>query len=243
MANAAGFRCYMAGDPHLVAIERSTKLSAPAAAAADWQIGGEDSTWTDSTSFGWWQQWSGNTAATVTALAGMSGGNRFVNWQAQGTRLWPLFKSIGITSKGVIHVHGPIAITGVLRSKITLYAQTFGGNKGYVLYPDDLVYAQDPASVLCANLLGVLSDNDQMIADNAINSPQRAGVGQIYRWTNGDDNGMIGRTTTLPPRHDEPHRHHRRREFGAHAESKKVQRRGHRARNTSARRAASSSRR
>jgi hypothetical protein len=191
MANASGFRCYMAGDPHLVAIERPAKLSMPAPVAADWQIGGEDSTWTDSTSFGWWQQWGGNTAATSTALAAMTGANKYVNYQAQANYLWPLYKSINITSKGVIHVHGPIAISGILRSKVTLYAQTFGGHKGYVLYPDDLVYSQDPASVLCANLFGVLSDMDQMIADNAINSPQRAGVGQIYRWTDGDDNGMI----------------------------------------------------
>jgi hypothetical protein len=145
-----------------------------------------------------------------------------VNYQAQATRLWPLYKSINITSKGVIHIHGPIAMSGILRSRVTVYAQTFGGNKGYVLYPDDLVYSQDPASVLCANLFGVLSDMDQMIADNAINSPQRAGAGQIYRWTDGDDNGMItsndfvfhgvmmSRTGTVGVEN-----------YGSHAESKK----------------------
>jgi hypothetical protein len=60
-----------------------------------------------------------------------------------------------------------------------------------VLYIDDLVYAQDPSTVLCANLLGVLADGNQMIADNAINSPQRAAVGFPYRWTDGNDNGML----------------------------------------------------
>jgi hypothetical protein len=191
MTNASGFRCYLGGDPHLVAIERSKKLSLPAPVNADWQIGGEDSTWTDSTSFGWWQQWGGATGSTVAALAGMNAANKYVNYKDQATRLWPLYRGINTTTKGVIHVHGPIAITGILRGMITVYAQTFGGQKGYVLYPDDLVYAQDPASVLCANLMGVLSEKDQMIADNAINSPQRAGSGFAYRWTDGDDNGIL----------------------------------------------------
>jgi hypothetical protein len=76
--------------------------------------------------------------------------------------------------------------------------------------------------VLCANLLGVLADNDQMIADNAINSPQRGGPGHPYRWTDGDDSGMItsndfvfpgvmmSRTGTIGVEN-----------YGAHAESKK----------------------
>ena len=222
MANASGFRCYMAGDPHLVAIERSKKLSAPAPTLASWQKGGEDTTFTDSTSFGWWQKWAGNTASTVTALAAMNGANKYQGYQAQAARLWPLYKSINITTRGVIHVHGPIAVSGILNGKITLYAQTFGPNLGYVLYPDDLVYSQDPASVLCANLLGVLSDKDQMVADNAINSPQRAGTGKIYRWTDGDDNAMLtsndyvfmgvmmSRTGTIGVEN-----------YGSHAESKK----------------------
>ncbi len=191
MANANGFRCYSAGDPHLVAFERKLKLSAPAPVAADYQKGGEDTTWTDSTSYGYWRKWPGSTGNTVTALAGMSASNKYVNYQAQATRLWPLYRGINTTTKGVIHVHGPIALSGVLRGKVTLYAATTGGATGTVLYIDDLVYAQDPAAVLCANLLGVLSDGDQMIADNAINSPQQAGTGMPFRWTDGNDNGMI----------------------------------------------------
>jgi len=191
MANPNGFRCYPGGDPHLVAIERSKKLSMPAPVAADWQKGGEDTTFTDSTTFGWWQKWGGNTAATTAALGGITAGTKYAGYQAQAKYLWPLYKSINITTRGVVHVHGPVAMNGVLNGKITVYVQTYGGNQGYVYYVDDLVYAQDPASVICANLLGVLSDVDQTIADNAINSPQRAGSGKVYRWTDGDDNGML----------------------------------------------------
>jgi hypothetical protein len=68
-------------------------------------------------------------------------------------------------------------VNGVLRGRVTLYAQ-------YVGFVDDLVYTQDPAAATCANLLGVISDNDALILDNGINSPQRPNG--IYRWT--DDN-------------------------------------------------------
>jgi hypothetical protein len=84
-------------------------------------------------------------------------------------------------------------MSGVLRGSVTVYAATTGGQIGQVGYGDDLVYASDPASLLCANLLGVISDDDQLILDNSINSPQRAGNGSGgfgYRWTDGDDNGM-----------------------------------------------------
>jgi hypothetical protein len=191
MRNASGFRCYPGGDPHLVAIERSLKLTAPAAVPADWQKGGEDTTFTDSTAFGWWQKWGGNTGATVAALSAINAGTKYSGYQAQALYLWPLYKSINITTRGVVHVHGPVAMSGVLNGKITVYVATSGGQNGYVLFIDDLVYAQDPANVLCANLLGVLADKDETIADNAINSPQRAGGGWPYRWTDGDDNGMF----------------------------------------------------
>ena len=222
MANANGFRCYPGGDPHLVGIERSAKLSAPAPALADWRKGGEDTTYTDSTSFGWWQVWGGNTSGTVTALGAMSAGNKYVGYQAQATRLWPLYRGINTTTRGVIHVHGPVALSGVLNGQITMYVQTYGSNPGVVTYIDDLVYAQDPAAVLCANLLGVLSDGDQMIADNAINSPQQAGSGLTFRWADGDDGGqttstdfvfhgvMMSRTGTIGVEN-----------YGSHAENKK----------------------
>ena len=189
-----GFRCYMRGDPHLVATERPNKLSLPAPVPADWQKGGEDTTFTDSTTFGYWVQWSGTIANTTAALAGITAGTKYAGYQQQNKWLWPLYKGINPGSHGVIHVHGPIILTGVLRGKVTVYAATTGGQTGEVVYTDDLVYAQDPSSVLCANLLGVLADGNQTVADNAINSPTRASGGHPYRWSDGDDNGMLTAT-------------------------------------------------
>ncbi|MEO6211483.1 MAG: hypothetical protein ABIQ10_15355 [Gemmatimonadaceae bacterium] len=184
------FRCYMAGDPHLVATERRLSLPAPED-PEDWQKGGEDTTITDSTQYGYWQKWSGDQTPVTTALGGATG--RAAVWQAHVASLWPLHRSLNPNTKGVIHVHGPVVLSGVLRGSVTLYAATTGSQIGQVGYGDDLVYAQDPAAVTCANLLGVISDANQMILDNSINSPQRAGNGSNgwgYRWTDGDDNGM-----------------------------------------------------
>jgi len=186
-----GFRCYPRGDPHLVATERPQKLSLPAPVPADWQKGGEDTTFTDSTTFGYWEKWGGPSGNTTAALSTIAAGSPYEGYKQQDLWLWPLYKSINPGSHGAIHVHGPIAMSGVLRGRVTVYAATTGGKHGQVAYIDDLVYAQDPSSVLCANLLGVLSDEDQTVADNAINSPSRAGGGKPYRWSDGDDNGML----------------------------------------------------
>jgi hypothetical protein len=185
------FRCYMSGDPHLVATERRLALPAPGA-PAQWQKGGEDSTQTDSTQYGFWQKWSGDQTPVVAAVAGTAG-TKYQYWQQHVGTLWPLYRSLNPNTKGVIHVHGPTLLSGVLRGAVTVYAANTGAQLGQVGYGDDLVYAQDPASATCANLLGVISDDDQMILDNSINSPQRAGNGSGgygYRWTDGDDNGM-----------------------------------------------------
>ena len=186
-----GFRCYPAGDPHLVSSERRHAL--PAQGSASWQKGGDDTTFTDSTVYGYWQAWGGNNAPVVTAFNAITD-TLYVGYkhQADDARLWPLDRSLNPNSKGVIHTHGPVALNGVLRGWVTLYAQTYGSAQGTVLLIDDLVYAQDPASVLCANLFGVIADTSIMIADNAINSPLRSGKnGSAYRWTDGNDNGML----------------------------------------------------
>lgn len=188
----SGFRCYPAGDPHLVASERRNAL--PAVSASAWQKGGEDTTFTDSTVYGYWQRWGGDNSLVTAAFNGIDAASPYYGYRAQAAnaRLWPLDRTLNPNSKGVIHVRGPVALNGVLRGWVTLYAQTSGSAKGTILLIDDLVYTQDPASVLCANLFGIIADTSIMIADNAINSPQRSGKsGATYRWTDGNDNGML----------------------------------------------------
>lgn len=184
------FRCYMSGDPHLVASERRLMLPAPPANVNLYQKGGEDSTLTDSTKYGFWQKWSGDETPVVAAINGTAT-TKYQEWIKHVATLWPLHRSLNPNTKGVIHVHGPVLLSGVLRGSVTVYVATTGSQIGQVGYGDDLVYAQDPAAVTCANLLGVISDDNQMILDNSINSPQRAdGSSGQWHWTDGDDNGM-----------------------------------------------------
>ena len=74
-------------------------------------------------------------------------------------------------TKGVIHVTGTVGISGVLRDKLTLYSTA------NVVFLDDLTYATDPASGRCSDMLGVITAKNAVIADNALNTPQRPAVG------------------------------------------------------------------
>jgi hypothetical protein len=165
---AAGSRCFPAGDPHLVATERA---GVGGYIAADWQKGGDDTTFTAGGNAGSWIAFGGVSPAILSSIPD-------VRQAAEAPYLWPLSRALNAGSKGVIHVHGPVLLGGALRGRVTLHAS---GEVGFV---DDLVYTQDPAAVLCANLLGVIADGNALILDNGINSPQAPNG--AYLWT--DDN-------------------------------------------------------
>ncbi len=165
--NKVGSRCYPAGDPHLVAMDRR---GIAGYTAVDWDKGGDDTTFTPVTNSGSWVAYGGGTPGILTSIP-------TVRQAAEAPYLFPLHRTLNTGSKGVIHVHGPVLLSGVLRGRVTIYASWVG-------FVDDLVYTQDPSAVLCANLLGVIADNDALILDNGINSPQTPNG--IYRWT--DDN-------------------------------------------------------
>ncbi|MEP6689985.1 MAG: pilus assembly PilX N-terminal domain-containing protein [Gemmatimonadaceae bacterium] len=160
-----GARCYPAGDPHLMPL-------------VDWARAGSDTTFYatfDSVNAtgrksrypnGWgsWSSWQATGGAVQANLAGRSDANY----------LYPLSRGTNPNNKGVIHFSGTVAVSGVLRGRVTLYAG------GTVTFIDDVNYATSPALLpkLCADMLGVIAANDASIADNAINSPQNPdGIG------------------------------------------------------------------
>src|SRR5205085_5554067 len=59
-----GARCYLGGDPHLVAVERTATLYP---AASDRQKGGEDTTFTRTDSLGAWQSFTNSPNAAILA--------------------------------------------------------------------------------------------------------------------------------------------------------------------------------
>jgi hypothetical protein len=143
-------RCYLGGDPMLVAEERNSG----GFTVAQKQIGGDTSTFTPTGAHGKWLAYPG--AIDPRLLA------RRPNDAAY---LFPIYRGLNPGTKGVIAVAGTVGISGVLRGKITLYAT------GNVVILDDQRYATDPSLGTCADMLGIISANNITVADNAVNDP------------------------------------------------------------------------
>jgi hypothetical protein len=150
--NSPGARCYLPGDPHLVAVDRPNVAAYPARVR---QRGGDDTTFTASGVFGAWQAFPGTEPSVLSS--------RYDNGY-----LFPLDRYYNPNIKGVIYEPANVGVSGVVNGHITLYA------KGTIVLLDDLRYANDPGGTLpCMqhDILGLLSDKDIVIANNAFNAP------------------------------------------------------------------------
>src|SRR5690606_23645835 len=65
-------------------------------------------------------------------------------------------------------VTGDVAISGVLRGRVTL------ATTGNIVIADDITYATDPAAATCNDILGLFAGNDIVVSDNAINAPRNS---------------------------------------------------------------------
>lgn len=142
-------RCYLGGDPHLVAEERNSGSFTN----AQKQKGGDDTTFTVVGARGTWATYPGTVDPKVTAK------------RKDPAQLYPIYRGLNPGTKGVINVAGSVGISGVLRGKLTLYATA------QVVYLDDLRYATDPSVGSCADMMGVISANNITVADNALLNP------------------------------------------------------------------------
>ena len=150
----SGARCYPAGDPHLVAVER---VGVAGYSATDWEKGGNDTTFTPTGRSGQWLPFASAVPEILNAIP-------TVRQAAEAPYLWPLSRALNPAARGVVHVHGAVLLSGVLRGRVTLYSS---GDVGFV---DDLTYAQDSTTVRCADILGVIADGDATIVDDGIAS-------------------------------------------------------------------------
>jgi hypothetical protein len=169
-------RCYPAGDPHLVAVERFKAGETTIAGAVYDTLaiykGGEDTTFTPIGKNGSWTTWPDDTQPTHPMLAARR------PWDAR--YLHPIDRSMNLGSKGVIYVKGTVAVSGVVRGRVTLYA-----DGGSIVIIDDLRYANDPGAGgvvtgACQDMLGMIAANDIVVADNLINTPEE--VGYSYKF-------------------------------------------------------------
>lgn len=169
-------RCYLGGDPHLravnlrgsptytLAVNSGAKNGNGTAAALG--LAGNDTTFTGgdaNSTMGSWKKWPANPVPNLTA-----------RWPGEAPYLFPLSRAFNPSTKGVIYVNGTVGISGTLRGRVTLYAS------GNVAVLDDLKYVTDPALNKCSDILGVISANDIMVADNALNDPPDISGGGMF---------------------------------------------------------------
>ena len=150
-------RCFLGGDPHLVAIERY-KVGTDSIA---WQKGGTDTTFTPSGRFSTWRTYGGTVDARLT-----SGAAR----RPDANYLFPLYRGLNSGSRGVIQVDGSVGISGVVRGRVTLYA-----NGGSIVLLDNVRYAINPSGADCLgerDILGLIASKNVIVANNSLNDLQ-----------------------------------------------------------------------
>lgn len=88
--------------------------------------------------------------------------------------LFPISRALNPSFKGVIYVDGKVAVSGVVRGQVTLAAT------GGIVIADDVKYATDPGAGGCADMLGLFSGTDIVVADNTLNAPTIPAKGANY---------------------------------------------------------------
>jgi hypothetical protein len=102
-----------------------------------------------------WVAWAGAVDPRVTASVGADIDDYLI----------PISRALNPNFKGVIYVTGKVAISGVVRGRVTLAAT------GNVIIADDLTYSTVPGSGTCTDILGIFSGGDVIVADNSLNTP------------------------------------------------------------------------
>lgn len=140
-------RCFLGGDEHLVALERNQVM------------GGEDSTFTASGLQGQWQAVPGGPDPRLPA------------GRPDRAYLFPVTRAFDPEVRGVVDVSGTVGVSGVVNGKVTVHTT------GHLVLLDDITYAVPPGGTLpsgepnCDDILGMVSDRDIVVADNALLTP------------------------------------------------------------------------
>jgi hypothetical protein len=165
-------RCYLAGDPHLAPVERVGGYPDPAGGnypAAAYQKGGNDTTFTPTGANGAWLKYTDTPDSVFTRVRSYAGAAGSATKVGDAKYLFPIDRLFNSNAKGVIKLSGNVGVSGTLNGRITLYSN------GSIVLLDDLRYANDPVTGVCRDILGLISDKDIVIADNALNTPQTLG--------------------------------------------------------------------
>ena len=110
--------------------------------------------WVASNGDGSWVQWGGAVDARLTALKG-----------AEASYFHPITRALNPNFKGVIYVDGKVAISGMLRGRVTV------ASPNQIVIADDMRQTIDPALGICDDILGIFSGDDVKMADNFLLTP------------------------------------------------------------------------
>lgn len=117
---------------------------------------------------GQWVMWPD----TPSALLGTRPDRRY---------LFPITRQLNPSFKGVIFVDGDVAISGVLRGRVTVAAT------GNIVIADDITYATDPSVGTCEDILGLFAGGNVVIANTPVNAPWKRRAGSSQAWYSYDD--------------------------------------------------------
>lgn len=109
---------------------------------------------------GVWLPWPGPVAPTVQAARAAIGDAQY---------LFPMSRRLNPSFKGVVFVEGKVALSGVLRGRVTV------ASTDDIVVVDDITYSVDPGAGACIDMLGIFSGDDVVVSDNTINAPSLPG--------------------------------------------------------------------
>jgi hypothetical protein len=126
---------------------------------------------------GHWLPWVGPVDPRLNALG-----------RPDANYLWPINRATNPNFRGVVYVDGRVAISGKLRGRLTLAASS------NIIIADDLRYVTNPGTVNCADVLGLFSGGDIIVADNLVNDPAPgvASVPSTRTWDETPDTWLDG---------------------------------------------------
>lgn len=149
-ADHSSLKCYLGGDPVLTGGFTVTTPN---------PVGGA--------SLGAWLPWTGSIDPRVANAPNPQGTGTIGATQAG--YLHPITRALNPSFKGVIFVSGKVAISGKVRSRVTL------GSTGDIIIADNVTQVTDPATGVCDDILGIVAGGFIRIADNLINAPVKYG--------------------------------------------------------------------
>lgn len=115
--------------------------------------GGYDTSFVASDSNGAWVKYTDTPDSRLTALG-----------RPDAKYLFPLSRNLNPDFKGVIYVDGKVAVSGVVRGRVSVVSPD------NIIIADDITQATDPSTGICDDILGLITPADILVADNSLNS-------------------------------------------------------------------------